>query len=96
VDSGCKQFVEYKTNSWEPKEVNGCTAEILSFDEICLGVGFNKYWEREERYKYNENNWVSPIEKAINRYWAGRKKVFCREISIHWQIDGGSSLPCTS
>jgi 2-methylisocitrate lyase-like PEP mutase family enzyme len=44
----------------------GAPPEILSFDEVCLGVGFNKYWEREERYKYNEDNLVNPIEKAKN------------------------------
>ncbi|KAJ5638476.1 hypothetical protein N7528_000866 [Penicillium herquei] len=26
---------------------------ILSYDEVCEGVGFNKYWEREEKYKFN-------------------------------------------
>jgi methylisocitrate lyase len=44
----------------------GAPPEILSFDEVCLGVGFNKYWAREERYKYNEDNLVNPIEKVLN------------------------------
>jgi 2-methylisocitrate lyase-like PEP mutase family enzyme len=29
----------------------GAPSEILSYSEVCEGVGFNKYWEREERYK---------------------------------------------
>ncbi|KAJ5714769.1 uncharacterized protein N7483_011950 [Penicillium malachiteum] len=31
----------------------GAPPMILSYDEVCEGVGFNKYWEREEKYKYN-------------------------------------------
>lgn len=44
----------------------GAPPVILSFDEVCLGVGFNKYWEGEERYKYNESNLVKPVEGATN------------------------------
>ncbi|KAH8588836.1 Pyruvate/Phosphoenolpyruvate kinase-like domain-containing protein [Bisporella sp. PMI_857] len=44
----------------------GAPPEILSFDEVCLGVGFNKYWEREERYRYNEENLVNPVRKVLN------------------------------
>lgn len=44
----------------------GAPPEILSFDEVCLGVGFNKYWEGEERYKYTDDNLVNPIEKVLN------------------------------
>ena len=25
---------------------------ILNYAEVCEGVGFNKYWEREDRYKF--------------------------------------------
>lgn len=39
---------------------------ILSFDEVCLGVGFNKYWKGENRYEYNQDNLVNPVEKHIN------------------------------
>ncbi|KAJ5712639.1 hypothetical protein N7493_009107 [Penicillium malachiteum] len=31
----------------------GAPPMILSYDEVCEGVGFNKYWEREEKYKFN-------------------------------------------
>lgn len=37
----------------------GAPPEILSYNEVCEGVGFNKYWEREERYKYNESGLIS-------------------------------------
>lgn len=26
---------------------------ILSYDQVCYGVGFNKYWDLEEKYKFN-------------------------------------------
>lgn len=38
----------------------GAPPQILSYDEVCYGVGFNKYWEREERYKFNENGLINP------------------------------------
>ncbi|KFY20688.1 hypothetical protein V491_03517 [Pseudogymnoascus sp. VKM F-3775] len=44
----------------------GAPPVILSFDEVCLGVGFNKYWKGEERYKYNENNLLRPVEEVTN------------------------------
>lgn len=31
----------------------GKPPEILSYDEVCYGVGFNKYWDLEERYMYD-------------------------------------------
>ncbi|OQD90683.1 hypothetical protein PENANT_c001G07236 [Penicillium antarcticum] len=31
----------------------GAPPMILSYDEVCEGVGFNKYWEREEKYKFD-------------------------------------------
>lgn len=41
---------------------------ILGFDEVCLGVGFNKYWKGEDRYKYTEDNLVNPVENTVNGY----------------------------
>ncbi|OAL53525.1 Phosphoenolpyruvate/pyruvate domain-containing protein [Pyrenochaeta sp. DS3sAY3a] len=32
----------------------GAPPMILSYSEVCEGVGFNRYWDEEERYKYNE------------------------------------------
>lgn len=40
----------------------GAPPEILSYSEVCEGVGFNKYWEREERYKYNEGGLVNAVQ----------------------------------
>lgn len=31
----------------------GKPESILSYDQVCYGVGFNKYWDLEERYKFN-------------------------------------------
>jgi len=42
----------------------GAPPEILSYDEVCYGVGFNKYWDLEARYKYKEDNLVTPIEST--------------------------------
>jgi len=39
----------------------GAPSQILSYSEVCEGVGFNKYWDLEERYKYTEDNLVSPV-----------------------------------
>jgi len=39
----------------------GAPPEILSYSEVCYGVGFNKYWDLEERYKYKEDGLVTPI-----------------------------------
>jgi 2-methylisocitrate lyase-like PEP mutase family enzyme len=45
----------------------GAPSEILSYSEVCEGVGFNKYWEREERYKYNEDGLVKfPQTNGVN------------------------------
>ena len=30
----------------------GAPPTILSYSEVCESVGFNKYWEREEKYKF--------------------------------------------
>lgn len=40
----------------------GAPPEILSYSEVCNGVGFNKYWDREDRYKYNADGLVARIE----------------------------------
>ena len=42
----------------------GPPPQILSYSEVCEGVGFNKYWDREERYKFNENGLVNPVMEA--------------------------------
>jgi 2-methylisocitrate lyase-like PEP mutase family enzyme len=39
----------------------GPPPQILSYSEVCEGVGFNKYWEREERYKFNEDRLVNSV-----------------------------------
>ena len=31
----------------------GSPPVILSYDEVCYGVGFDKYWETESRYMYD-------------------------------------------
>ncbi|OQE27292.1 hypothetical protein PENSTE_c004G09632 [Penicillium steckii] len=31
----------------------GSPPMILTYDQVCEGVGFNKYWDREEKYKFN-------------------------------------------
>jgi hypothetical protein len=32
----------------------GAPSQILSYSDVCEGVGFNRYWDEEEKYKYNE------------------------------------------
>ncbi|KAJ5468963.1 hypothetical protein N7475_006715 [Penicillium sp. IBT 31633x] len=31
----------------------GAPPMILTYDQVCEGVGFDKYWDREEKYKYD-------------------------------------------
>lgn len=38
----------------------GAPPEILSYGEVCYGVGFNKYWNLEERYKYSADGLMAP------------------------------------
>lgn len=52
----------------------GAPPQILSYSEVCEGVGFNKYWDREERYKYNEAGLVTPVD-ASNGYTNGASNV---------------------
>ncbi|GAB1215563.1 hypothetical protein ATERTT37_004754 [Aspergillus terreus] len=33
----------------------GAPPMILGYSEVCEGVGFNKYWDLETRYEFNEN-----------------------------------------
>ena len=40
----------------------GAPKQILTYSEVCEGVGFNKYWEREERYKYDEHGLVNEVK----------------------------------
>ena len=35
--------------------------QILSYSEVCEGVGFNKYWDREEKYKFKEDGLLNPV-----------------------------------
>jgi 2-methylisocitrate lyase-like PEP mutase family enzyme len=42
----------------------GAPPKILGYDEVCYGVGFNKYWEREERYKFNEQGLINPVQEV--------------------------------
>ncbi|KAL4920537.1 Pyruvate/Phosphoenolpyruvate kinase-like domain-containing protein [Aspergillus aurantiobrunneus] len=38
----------------------GAPPMILSYADVCEGVGFNKYWERETRYEFNQDGLVNP------------------------------------
>ena len=50
----------------------GAPPEILSYDEVCYDVGFNKYWERRERYKFNEDGLITPVHDiAVNGHENG-------------------------
>lgn len=47
----------------------GKPEQILSYDEVCYGVGFNKYWEQEEKYKFDANgltNQGTAVPNAMN------------------------------
>ncbi|ETS77256.1 hypothetical protein PFICI_11130 [Pestalotiopsis fici W106-1] len=37
----------------------GAPPMILSYSEVCEGVGFNKYWDEEERYKFDDDDLFS-------------------------------------
>ncbi|EOD43053.1 putative carboxyvinyl-carboxyphosphonate phosphorylmutase protein [Neofusicoccum parvum UCRNP2] len=37
----------------------GAPPMILSYSEVCQGVGFNKYWDREEKYKFDDAGLVN-------------------------------------
>lgn len=36
----------------------GAPPVILDFPEVCEGVGFNKYWAMEQRYRFDENGLI--------------------------------------
>ncbi|OOF91558.1 hypothetical protein ASPCADRAFT_518376 [Aspergillus carbonarius ITEM 5010] len=40
--------------------MTGAPPMILGYSEVCEGVGFNKYWDMEPRYEYNDEGLVSP------------------------------------
>lgn len=42
----------------------GAPPQILSYSEVCEGVGFNKYWDLEERYKYSQDGLIKPVEST--------------------------------
>lgn len=45
----------------------GAPSEILSYSEVCRGVGFNKYWELEERYKFDADGLTGVMKPtAVN------------------------------
>lgn len=50
----------------------GSPPQILSYSEVCEGVGFNRYWDREERYKFNENGLVNLVTEANGNGMNGR------------------------
>lgn len=50
----------------------GPPPQILSYSEVCEGVGFNRYWDREERYKFNENGLVNLVTEANGNGMNGR------------------------
>lgn len=42
----------------------GPPPQILSYDEVCYGVGFNAYWDLEERYRYDQDGLVTPVVES--------------------------------
>ncbi|KAL4887325.1 Pyruvate/Phosphoenolpyruvate kinase-like domain-containing protein [Aspergillus karnatakaensis] len=38
----------------------GSPPMILSYTDVCEGVGFNKYWDRETRYEFNQDGLINP------------------------------------
>ncbi|KAL4953970.1 Pyruvate/Phosphoenolpyruvate kinase-like domain-containing protein [Aspergillus filifer] len=38
----------------------GAPPMILSYADVCEGVGFNKYWERETQYEFKQDGLVNP------------------------------------
>ncbi|KAL3484079.1 Pyruvate/Phosphoenolpyruvate kinase-like domain-containing protein [Aspergillus germanicus] len=37
----------------------GAPPMILSYADVCEGVGFNKYWDREVRYEFNQDGLIN-------------------------------------
>jgi 2-methylisocitrate lyase-like PEP mutase family enzyme len=46
----------------------GAPSQILSYSEVCEGVGFNRYWDLEERYKYNEQGLITAVSSENGVY----------------------------
>ncbi|KAJ9640385.1 hypothetical protein H2201_002567 [Coniosporium apollinis] len=44
----------------------GAPPMILSYSEVCEGVGFNKYWEREEKYKFDNDGLINGHTNGTN------------------------------
>ncbi|KAL4998700.1 Pyruvate/Phosphoenolpyruvate kinase-like domain-containing protein [Aspergillus recurvatus] len=47
-------------NALKKSMTEGAPPMILSYAEVCKGVGFNKYWERETRYEFDQDGLVNP------------------------------------
>lgn len=64
----------------------GAPPSILSYSEVCEGVGFNKYWALEERYKYSEHSLVHPLsngESKANGFNGGYQSTVSTAKEIH-------------
>ncbi|KAI4591840.1 hypothetical protein KJ359_012159 [Pestalotiopsis sp. 9143b] len=44
----------------------GAPPMILSYSEVCEGVGFNKYWDEEERYKFSQDGLIHNSTPALD------------------------------
>ncbi|RDH37557.1 Pyruvate/Phosphoenolpyruvate kinase-like domain-containing protein [Aspergillus welwitschiae] len=44
--------------------MSGAPPMILGYSDVCEGVGFNKYWDLESRYEYNEDGLTNPPEAS--------------------------------
>lgn len=44
--------------------LEGAPPEILSFGEVCEGVGFGSYWALEGRYKYDEKGLLNGVPQG--------------------------------
>jgi hypothetical protein len=51
----------------------GAPPTILSYSEVCESVGFNKYWEREEKISFRDftrDEWSERDEVVGDAYTA--------------------------
>ncbi|XRM44846.1 hypothetical protein ABZX51_007953 [Aspergillus tubingensis] len=44
--------------------MTGAPPMILGYSDVCEGVGFNKYWDLESRYEYDEEGLTNPPKAA--------------------------------
>ncbi|PWY89091.1 Phosphoenolpyruvate/pyruvate domain-containing protein [Aspergillus heteromorphus CBS 117.55] len=44
--------------------MTGAPPGILGYDELCEGVGFNKYWDLESRYEFDDQGLVNPQDEG--------------------------------